>query len=351
MHGFTRLAVVVIYSNDTFDSNIALWTEVGGLGAANWFWGAGNQAGGAAPGELTFAWTPQFTGDSYLMSPVIPSAGFTGTISFEHFINWFGGPGTVGLAYTTDGGTSWASMWSVVDPTGSIGPENVTVPLIGDANLQLGFYWSGDSYNINFWHIDDVCVAGVVPVELTSFTASVNDNDVTLNWVTASELNNNGFQVERKSNGEYQVIGFVPGFGTTTETRAYSFSDVNLTAGNYSYRLKQIDYDGTFEYSDPVEVEIIVPDVYSLHQNYPNPFNPSTKIDFSLAVDSKVSLKVFDILGQEVANLVNTNLVAGSHNVDFNASLLNSGVYFYRIEATGIDGTNFTNVKKMILTK
>jgi len=337
--------------NDTFDSDIALWTEVGGLGVANWFWGAGSQAGGAAPGELTFAWTPQFTGDSYLMSPVIPSAGFTGTISFEHFLNWFGGPGTVGLAYTTDGGTSWASIWSVVDPTGSIGPENVTVPFTGDANFQIGFYWSGDSFNINFWHIDDVCVAGVVPVELTSFTASVDGRNVTLNWSTATETNNQGFEVERNSGNGYENVGYLAGFGTSTEPHSYSFIDASVKEGTHSYRLKQIDFNGTFEYFDAIEVEIVIPDVFALAQNYPNPFNPSTKIDFSLAIDSKVSLKVFDVLGQEVMTLINQDLTAGVHTYNFDAASFNSGIYFYRIEATGVDGTNFTNVKKMILLK
>ena len=105
------------------------------------------------------------------------------------------------------------------------------------------------------------------------------------------------------------------------------------------------------EAEETVEVEVVIPNVYSLAQNYPNPFNPSTMINFSLAVDSKVSLKIFDVLGQEVANLVNTNLAAGSHNVEFNASLLNSGVYFYRIEAVGINGAKFVNVKKMNLLK
>jgi plastocyanin len=191
----------------------------------------------------------------------------------------------------------------------------------------------------------------LVPVELTSFSASVNNNSVVLNWITATELNNSGFEIERNSGNGFQNIGFVAGFGTSSETHSYSFVDASLNEGSYSYRLKQIDLDGTFEYSDVIEIDFTIPDVFALEQNYPNPFNPSTKIDFSLALDSKVSLKVFDILGQEVATLINTNLVAGSHTVDFDASFLNSGVYFYRIEARGTDGTNFTNVKKMILTK
>ncbi|MCW8803575.1 MAG: T9SS type A sorting domain-containing protein, partial [Ignavibacteriaceae bacterium] len=336
---------------DTFDSDISQWTEVGGLGTANWFWGAGNQAGGAAPGELTFAWTPAFTGDSYLMSPVMPSAGNENTISFQHYINWYGGPGTVGVAYTTDSGTSWTPIWSVVDPPGSIGPEPVVVNAPGDANFQLGFYWSGNSFNINFWHIDDVCVNSVVPVELTSFAASVNNINVNLNWTTATETNNQGFEIERNSGNGFENVGYVPGFGTTTEQHSYSYTDANLSSGIYSYRLKQIDFDGTFDYSETVEVEIVIPDVYSLSQNYPNPFNPSTKITFSLAADSKVSLKVFDVLGQEVASLVNQDLTQGVHTYDFNATGINSGVYFYKIEATGVNGTKFVDVKKMILVK
>lgn len=193
---------------------------------------------------------------------------------------------------------------------------------------------------------------GIVPVELTSFSASVNETDVTLNWVTASETNNQGFEIERNSGNGFESIGFVPGYGTTTELRSYSFTDAGLSEGTYTYRLKQVDFNGLYEYSEVVEVEVpAAPAVFALDQNYPNPFNPSTKITFRLAVDSKVSLKVFDILGQEVATLVNTNLVAGAHNVNFDASALNSGVYFYRIEATGVDGANFIDVKKMILTK
>ncbi|RKY94704.1 MAG: hypothetical protein DRQ01_01730 [Ignavibacteriae bacterium] len=196
----------------------------------------------------------------------------------------------------------------------------------------------------------DFLPPGTIPVELTSFVASVNENNVTLSWTTASETNNLGFEVQRNSGSDYQTVGFVNGNGTTSETKEYSYTDV-VTPGSYSYRLKQVDFDGTFSYSETIQVEIVVPDVFTLEQNYPNPFNPTTKINFSLAVDSKVSLKVFDVLGQEVVTLISSDLVAGIHNVDFNASDLNSGVYFYRIDASGIDGANFTSVKKMILTK
>ena len=190
-----------------------------------------------------------------------------------------------------------------------------------------------------------------VPVELVSFEATTNGANVNLNWVTASEINNQGFSIERSSGTEFEVVGYIAGFGTTTESKYYSFNDREVTSGTYTYRLKQIDFDGTFKYSNTVEVEILAPAEFNLSQNYPNPFNPATTINFSLASDSKVSLKIFDVIGQEVAQLVNGQLAAGQHNVNFDASSLNSGVYFYKIEANGVDGTSYSSVKKMILTK
>jgi len=190
-----------------------------------------------------------------------------------------------------------------------------------------------------------------VPVELASFTAEVVDGMVELTWITATETNNQGFEVQRKSESEFETLAFINGNGTTTETHVYSYTDRNVKAGTYSYRLKQVDFDGTFEYSNVIEADVQSPAIFALEQNYPNPFNPSTTINFRLAADSKVNLKIFNVLGQEVATLLNGNFVAGSHTVNFTASALNSGVYMYRIEATGNDGTNFTSVKKMILTK
>ncbi len=186
-----------------------------------------------------------------------------------------------------------------------------------------------------------------LPVELTSFTASVTGSDVKLLWETATELNNSGFSVERKSDGsDYEQVGFIPGFGTTSEPKSYSYYDQNLQSNHYTYRLKQIDFDGTFEYSSEVDVDVITVNEFSLDQNYPNPFNPSTNITFSLATDSKVSLKVFDVTGQEVASLLNQNMTAGAHNYVFDAADFNSGVYFYTLQAG-----SFLETKKMILMK
>lgn len=194
--------------------------------------------------------------------------------------------------------------------------------------------------------------SGVVPVELTSFAANVVNNNVTLEWSTATETNNQGFELQRKAGeGDFQVFGFVNGNGTTTTPQSYSVVDKNLEPGTYYYRLKQIDFDGQFEFSNVIEVEIAQPATYSMEQNYPNPFNPSTSIRFSLADQSMTMLRVYNVLGQEVATLLNGELAAGNHEVNFDASNFTSGVYVYQLEAVGSNGKVFVSTKKMILNK
>ena len=185
-----------------------------------------------------------------------------------------------------------------------------------------------------------------MPVELSSFTANVNGTDVNLTWSTATETNNNGFEVQRKSGEEFVTIGFVRGNGTTTEIQNYSYTDSKLPIGGYSYRLKQVDFDGSFEYSNVVNVDLTAPTVFALDQNYPNPFNPSTMISYSIPQSSFVTLKVYDIIGNEVATLVNQNQQAGKYDIRFDASNLSNGVYMYSIKTD-----NFTSTKKMILMK
>lgn len=193
---------------------------------------------------------------------------------------------------------------------------------------------------------------GIIPVELTSFTAKANDNVISLEWSTATEVNNKGFEIERSiDNAPFTVVAFIEGKGTSSETQAYRFTDNASVSGNYTYRLRQIDFDGTFKLSDEVSVDVIAPVEFSLSQNYPNPFNPSTTIKFGLAADSKVSLKIYNTLGQEVMTILNNELKSGTHEVNFNASVLSSGVYFYEINAQGLNGTNFSSVKKMMLMK
>ncbi len=188
--------------------------------------------------------------------------------------------------------------------------------------------------------------AGILPVELTAFTASSAKNGVTLNWNTATEANNYGFDIERKSTSSWTKVGFVEGHGTTNAPQSYRYSD-NAATGNIVYRLKQIDRDGKFEYSKEVVVSIVAtPAVFALSQNYPNPFNPTTVINYSIASASLVSLKVFDLLGREVAVLVNETMAPGSYMAAFDASRLSSGIYFYRLDAG-----SFSDVKRLTVMK
>jgi len=188
----------------------------------------------------------------------------------------------------------------------------------------------------------------VVPVELISFNASVNDQGVLLEWITATENNNMGFGIERKLNADWETIGFVEGRGTSSEISEYSFfNDLSELeeSSNLKYRLKQIDYSGVFVYSDIVEINFSL-EKFSLEQNYPNPFNPSTKITFIVPKNTPVTLKVFDIVGNEITTLLNQQLTSGKHTVEFNSGNLSSGIYLYRIQAG-----EYSKSKKMILMK
>jgi len=192
-----------------------------------------------------------------------------------------------------------------------------------------------------------------LPVELISFNAVVDLKGILLTWETASELNNHGFEIEKRTRSistdqysEWIKIGFVPGFGTTTDRRNYSYLDVKMEKGIFQYRLKQLDFDGTFEYSNIIQVEVKLSNNFSLEQNYPNPFNPTTTIIYQIPELSFVKLKVYDILGYEVSLLVNEEKPAGNYEVEFDGSALTSGVYFYQLKVG-----SFIVTKKMILLK
>lgn len=188
----------------------------------------------------------------------------------------------------------------------------------------------------------------ILPVELSSFTASVSLNgDVELQWITETEINNHGFEIERKTiHGQYNTIGFVKGNGTTTERKVYSFIDKNLEAGKYIYRLKQIDYNGQFEYSNEIEVDVVLVKEFALHQNYPNPFNPGTVISWQSPIDGWQTLRVYDVLGNEVATLVNEFRNAGKHSIVYDMSDLSAGTYYYQLRIG-----EFVQTKKMTLLK
>jgi hypothetical protein len=193
-----------------------------------------------------------------------------------------------------------------------------------------------------------------VPVELSNFSVSINRNNVELTWETSSETNNHGFIIERRrvnsnSDSKWMEIGFVQGKGTSTEINKYRFVDSPTLNGVYNYRLKQVDFNGSFEYSKEVEVSVMVIEDFALMQNYPNPFNPSTVIKYQVAEGSHTTLKVYDVLGREVITLVNEEQTAGEYEVEFLISKdlsLSSGFYFYQLRAG-----NFIQTRKMIYLK
>ena len=196
----------------------------------------------------------------------------------------------------------------------------------------------------------DTQLGSLLPVELSAFNASQVGSSVFLKWRTETEINNFGFDVERcalsAERQAWEKIGFVEGNGNSNSPKDYSFTDNPSIGSKYYYRLKQIDSDGRFEYSDIITIDIKLPDQYMLLQNYPNPFNPGTVISYQLPINSAVTLKIYDILGNEIKVLVNEFKSAGMHNVEFDAGGLSSGVYIYRIQAGPFDQN-----KKMIVLK
>ncbi|MBK9333063.1 MAG: T9SS type A sorting domain-containing protein [Ignavibacteria bacterium] len=226
-----------------------------------------------------------------------------------------------------------------------------TVRLVDPLPYSFSYYWKVSLKDINgYFRTSQVWIFSrdfPVPVELSGFVSEVNQNNVKLNWTTASETNNSGFDIERSDNGIWLKIGSVSGNGNSNVENNYSYTDKNLNTGIYNYRLKQLDFNGNFEYYDlENEVNIGIPLKYELSQNYPNPFNPSTKINFNLPADVHVSLKIFDMTGREIKTLVNEVKTAGYHSVLFSGNDISSGVYFYILKTN-----NFKAGRKMLLIK
>jgi len=235
------------------------------------------------------------------------------------------------------GQPDFTTTGSATTQTGLNYPSNIFVE---NASNHI---WVPDTYSHRILRYD----VSPLPVELVSFDAEVSGSTITLKWSTASELNNSGFEVQRRTAGsEFTVIGFIKGAGTTTLTKDYSFSDNQTASGKYVYRLKQIDFGGIYEYSKEVEVDFTAEMNYALLQNYPNPFNPSTAIQYVIPEKGFVRIAVTDVLGNEVSVLVNGITEAGAHTTAFNASNLPSGIYFCILQAGQISMS-----KKMVLMK
>jgi hypothetical protein len=252
--------------------------------------------------------------------------------------------------------SSTGDSWTLV--------SNITINDEGINTDGIGYITANNLTSFSQFIISSNSEDNSLPVELTSFTARVEDNKVILNWRTESEIDNQGFEIERSikveqnSDHNWGMIGFVSGQGKYSSFTNYSFIDADLgNSGKYFYRLKQIDINGKYIYSSILEVNYLNPaehlaSDYYLGQNYPNPFNPITTIQYRLPVDSHLRLTVYDLLGREVAELYNGISELGDHSIKFNACDLENGIYYYRIQARSLDNKrNFTTTRKMILIK
>ena len=215
--------------------------------------------------------------------------------------------------------------------------------LVEGANTLTKTSESGTEYTL-------ASISAPLPVELESFTAEISDNTVILKWQTETEVDNYGFDIERKSENTgiqtWKKIGFIEGNGNSNSPKLYSFVDGNVDLGKYYYHLKQVDTDGSFSYSEIIEVDLGSLTNFEISQNYPNPFNPSTIIKYSIPEERLVILKVFSAIGEEIISLVNEVKQPGVYETEFNVSNIPSGIYFYRIQAG-----SFVETKKMVLMR
>ncbi len=254
------------------------------------------------------------------------------TNDFPYFVNGLGGKSIYNFGSIITG--------SQIRYNGNYG---AMLCIAGSDSLKFQFI------NIDGTLIDEYVITNSpVPVELVSFLAkNVKENDVELQWNTATEINNYGFEIQKSiNNNQWQRIGFVEGKGISNKIQHYTYVDKNFQSGKYFYRLKQIDRDGSFKYSKVVEVFVSVPKSNFLFQNYPNPFNSNTIIEFFIEKTENVTIKLYDVLGKEITIIMNEKRNAGKNSISFNAASLPSGMYFYKI-STG----KFIEMKKMILMK
>jgi len=255
----------------------------------------------------------------------------------------------VNILLSVDGGVTYPVTLSA--NTSNDGAEQVLIPNDPTMEARIKVEAVGNIF-FDISNEDFTIEDNPIPVELTAFFALNTNEGVMLKWVTSTETNNSGFSIQRSRDYEnYTDVAFVEGNGTTTQPHEYNFIDKISVADIYYYRLKQIDFDGSYEYSNVVEVNVNAPSDFVLEQNYPNPFNPSTVIKFSLPVDSKVTIDLYNTLGEKVDRLVKKEYSTGNHSVNFDASHLSNGIYYYTLNAQGNDGEGFVSTKKMVLMK
>ncbi len=309
-------------------------------------------------GQLRNASTPDIGADEFAgITPIFAPTNLTAVAdTFAIVLNWIDNSNNeLGFYIERKNGDSLSvDPFVVIDTVG----VNVQTYFDGGRTPNTTYTYRVQAYNLLGVspYSNIVTATTIIPVELTSFVATANEKEISIVWSTATELNNRGFDLERKLDADWQKVAFVEGKGTTTQQSDYSYSDKFSYAsfqGTVQYRLKQMDFNGTITYSNVISVEVdFTPKEYTLYQNYPNPFNPSTTIKFALPFDSNVRIAVYNLLGEQVDVIFEQVKEVGYHNVSWNASGLASGVYFYTIEAKSLDGLkNFSSVKKMMLVK
>ncbi|NUM71220.1 MAG: T9SS type A sorting domain-containing protein [Ignavibacteriaceae bacterium] len=287
----------------------------------------------------------QSNGDSVQVNVSIPEVKlYDSSVKLTWEVNPVPLTGSFNVTFTTDSITSYPAASVMKIRPQNVEPGNYTFTVTGAGPYGIPVHKRTYSLQVN----------AAIPVELTSFEAVNNNGKVVLSWSTGTETNNSGFSVERSTNGQnWNQISFVEGKGTTTERQSYRFEDNSLTAtGTFLYRLKQIDFDGTYEYSNVISVEVENPTTFAVEQNYPNPFNPSTKISYSLASASNVKLIIYDALGKVVDELAAGIMEAGIHSFEWKGTGFSSGTYFYSFEAVPQNGDQPVRmVRKMLLMK
>jgi hypothetical protein len=359
---------------------VATFTSPDNIGGANWTSsfsgytsGWTNATSGGQSDNLacvTITTTNASPGSAFLIVTLNTSGmTFNGSETFEFFytnsaatardaitVLYNIGAGDVLISGTNPNLTGIVSSYSLASYTLPSAMQNQASVAL---KIRIARSGNGQPTTVN---IDNAILqGGALPITLASFSgAVVENNDVRLDWMTISEVNNLGFYVERRAENELSFTelpnSFVPGHGTTVEPQEYTWTNASVPQGTYEYRLRQVDLDGTTHYSHAIEVIVssplsvggeAVPAVFTLNQNYPNPFNPSTKISFSLAEANFTTVKVYNVLGQQVATLFSGMADAGrAYVVNFDASTIGNGIYFYRLES----GSK-VDVKKMTLLK
>ena len=285
-----------------------------------------------------------------------------GAFSEDHDVsgaNYLNGSGSAYIFHYNSSSAIWEHEQKIISSDRATSDNFGFSVSIDGVNIISGAYKKTESTLTNAGATYIFNNSSILPIELTSFNAEIVEGSIKLTWQTATEVNNYGFEIERCvaqiSNlcNNFEKIGLVEGHGNSNSPKNYTFTDLASLSGKVQYRLKQVDLDGKYEYSNEITIDLeeIVTE-YKLAQNYPNPFNPSTTIKYSIPIVEttrrvvSTTLKIYDILGNEVATLVNEQKPMGNYEVKFNASNLSSGIYFYQLKAG-----NFVETKKLMLMK